>query len=207
MIKSHHSENRLILPLLKRPKEIAMFSSKSSTKTQIPSSSSTTSIASFSESVVSKKIPKIDWDDFLGVPNESSRWLAYTTWHVLYNYRILPKRGKNTVVLHVHCLLKKKKSWVKWRDECLLNHERGHYLMGWICALEFKRKVQETKFGGLSSASIEVEISRLFKVTRNEIMKLEKLYDEETKHYRDREKQKLWDEKIAQWLEELKHLL
>lgn len=33
-------------------------------------------------------------------------------------------------------------SWVRVEDDLLLEHETGHYLIAWLCTLEFKRQVE-----------------------------------------------------------------
>lgn len=153
-----------------------------------------------------KQIPQINWDDFVG-PIPQSYWLAYTIWYVKYSYTISTYKGKNYINLTSQCVLNKDKSWVRWRNERLLEHERGHYLIGWICALEFKRRVLERNLSGLLKKTIDYEIKKIFKDTVNEYVKWERLYDEETEHFLDREKQLIWDMKICDRLEGLRKYL
>lgn len=157
--------------------------------------------------ICGKLIPSINWDDFAADPAEGSYWLAYTIWYVKYSYSITYSKGKNVINLKSECVLNKSKSWVKVKSERLLDHERGHYLIGWACALDFKRRVLATDFSNSTRVAIDTEIKRIFKETMSEYVKWEKLYDDETDHYLDRENQKYWDLMIWDKLEGLRMYL
>jgi len=51
------------------------------------------------------------------------------------------KNSKFRIKVNIKVELKDK-SWTTKFNNHLLNHEQGHYLIGCICALEFKKKVE-----------------------------------------------------------------
>lgn len=52
----------------------------------------------------------------------------------------------------------------------------GHFYIGMICALEFKKRVSEFEF----TDNYKIEISEIFNNTINEHMDMERAYDIET---------------------------
>jgi hypothetical protein len=38
------------------------------------------------------------------------------------------------------------KSWAKSHNDKLLSHETGHYIIGCLCAIEFKVRLEATRF-------------------------------------------------------------
>jgi hypothetical protein len=71
----------------------------------------------------------------------------------------------------------------------LLEHETGHYLIGCLCALSFKKKTNSRIF----SPDYKEEVNLLFNEILQEYTHMERLYDEETKHSRNMSEQKRWN--------------
>ncbi|CAK91592.1 unnamed protein product (macronuclear) [Paramecium tetraurelia] len=102
------------------------------------------------------------------------------------------------IKLHVKCKLLEK-SWAKSKkDDLLLEHETGHYLIGCLSALEFKRKVECSDV--MRNNNHQQQIRTIFKQNLREYIQIEKDYDEETNHYKDVEKQKIWNRKLKEQL-------
>lgn len=150
------------------------------------------------------RIPPISWADFSAAPDHTSPWTAHTFWNISYKYKIGFTKGRSSVQMCVVCKLNSATSWVKRKEDRLLAHERGHYLIGWICALEFKKRVKEAR---LSQVNHWKEIQKIFQETLEEHLKLEKLYDDETEHYNNEYKQQQWNIMIARKLDQLKEHL
>ncbi|CAD8049903.1 unnamed protein product [Paramecium primaurelia] len=107
-----------------------------------------------------------------------------------------PARQK--VKLQVICKFSDK-SWAKsTSDDELLEHETGHYLIGCLCALEFKRQIEQ--LGIMKSDNHSNEIKSIFQTNLRTFLKIEKDYDEETNHYFDTYLQKKWNHKIKEQL-------
>lgn len=147
---------------------------------------------------------RLTWADFQGRPDPGSPYDAYTYWSVQYAYDAPVREGEGfRVAVRVWNRLGER-SWVKphvLQDPTsaeLLNHEQGHYTLGLLCALTFKKAVAERRFG----KDYHAEIRRLFSETLATYVTLEKTYDAETRHMRDRAAQKAWDQRLARMVEE-----
>ena len=144
----------------------------------------------------------LTWNDFEGKPDLSSPWVAYTYWRIGYKHRANFTKDRVNLELKVSIKLEDK-SWTKQKeDNCLLKHEQGHFNIGLLCALEFKKRAREYKF----TRDYNVELKKLFKETLEEFLKLEKLYDDETCHYKNKEKQREWENKIERALGEYRRI-
>lgn len=149
-------------------------------------------------------IPRITWDDFSAPPDRRSPWAAHTYWDIRYKYRVSFIRDRPFVQISSRCRLNSETSWVKRKDDKLFVHERGHYFIGWICALEFKKRVLEAKLSPYNYAN---EIEKIFKSTLEEHLRWEVLYDQETEHYKNVSNQLKWNQRIAQKLYQLREYL
>jgi len=147
--------------------------------------------------------PKLSWEDFHAVPEKGSNFYAYSYWNVYYNYEVKISDGRARITMHAKCLFDNKRSWVKEdrKSQDLLEHEQGHYYIGCLCALTFKKKANSMTF---SAKNYKSEVRRLFDETLEEFIKIEKLYDTETDHYCDRPQQKRWDQSLFKQIEDLK---
>ncbi|WLT32782.1 hypothetical protein [Geothrix sp. PMB-07] len=148
---------------------------------------------------------RLVWEDFKGTPDAASPYDAYTYWSVRYTFDP-PQRTATGLRIRFHVSNRLgERSWVKRgtpRESQLaelLNHEQGHYSLGVICALEFKKAAEAFSF----TSNYRAEASRLFGETLDQVLKLEKAYDAETRHMYDRAQQKAWDAKLARRIEEL----
>ncbi|NWJ40235.1 MAG: hypothetical protein HXX12_04600 [Geothrix sp.] len=147
---------------------------------------------------------RLSWTDFRGVPEADKPFDAYTYWTVHYRYEAPVREGDGfRITVRVWNQLGDR-SWVRphalrgARSAELLNHEQGHYTLGLLCALEFKKAATERRFGPRP----QVEIRDLFDQVLRKYVDLEKTYDAETQHMRDRAAQRTWDQRLAQMVGE-----
>ncbi|CAK56878.1 unnamed protein product (macronuclear) [Paramecium tetraurelia] len=157
------------------------------------------SLPSNSKSENNLDIRKLTWDDFQGVPPEDDPALAHTRWKIGYNYQVHHEADKIQVMVDVWCKIDPS-SWTKDKkiDE-LLHHQQGHFYIGMICALEFKKRVQEFSF----SKDYKQEISEIFNKTLQEYLEMENKYNIETLNMLNTAKQRQWDMKIMKQLNSL----
>jgi len=141
---------------------------------------------------------KLTWADFQGVPEAGSPYDAYTYWFVHYRYDA-PKRDGDGYRIEVQVWNRLgERSWVKPQAQPgaygaeLLNHEQGHYTLGVLCALAFKKAVSARVF----SQDYPAEIKALFDQVLKTHLELEKAYDAETRHMRNRAAQGAWDRRL-----------
>lgn len=152
--------------------------------------------------IFSKKaeFPQISWDE--GKPNEDVWYLSVISWGIQYSTNFDQKALK--VEVFPKCYILKNKSWVKYKYDELLRHEQGHFNIGFLCALSFKKKVDEFKF---NLNNYNEELKRIFNENLREFCFFERKYDEETNHMIDKEMQIKWNEDLQNRLETLKKYL
>lgn len=80
----------------------------------------------------------------------------------------------------------------------LLNHEQGHYTLGMLCALEFKKAASGRRFG----VHYHAEIRSLFGQIQQKYLEMEQAYDAETRHMLDHAAQQAWDQRLARMVSE-----
>ncbi|CAK71135.1 unnamed protein product (macronuclear) [Paramecium tetraurelia] len=106
-----------------------------------------------------------------------------------------PRQQLNVLV----CCKLLEKSWTKSDQyDDLLEHETGHYLIGCLCALEFKRKAEQMELS--NSENQTQEIKQLFQANFRTFLSIEKDYDKETNHYCNWRMQMKWNRKIKEQL-------
>jgi len=147
---------------------------------------------------------KLVWSDFRGHPEVGKPYDAYTYWSVHYSYDAPTREGAGLrVIVRVWNQLEDR-SWVKAhvlrdpKNGDLLNHEQGHYTLGVLCALEFKKAASGRLFG----PQYHGEIRSLFDQVLKKYVAMEEDYDIETRHMRDRAAQRAWDRRLAQMVSE-----
>ena len=213
-ITSNNIKNQTILnkndKTLKVPCKNSEFSTKTQQERKIESnqlfnSSSKNSTSTCSEERLPEKevytFPKISWDDFKGQPLENSWFLAVIYWYINYDIIIKEAHPKFKVVVSAKCFMNKNKSWVKHQEyEELLEHEQGHYNIGCLCALMFEKRVKRTQF---LKETYKEEIKKIFSDTMREYCDLEKLYDHETYHMLNEEKQREWNQNLFNQLQNI----
>jgi hypothetical protein len=148
---------------------------------------------------------RLTWADYKGTPDAASPYDAYTYWSVRYEYDA-PERSPKGLRLRFRVWNRLgERSWVKWNTPRehqkaeLLNHEQGHYSLGVICALSFKKSASTYRF----TSDYQAEAARLFSETLERVRALERSYDAETRHMYDRHGQKDWDAKLEHMIDEL----
>ncbi|CAD8085963.1 unnamed protein product [Paramecium sonneborni] len=172
--------------------------SKSINSQSESSSSINQSQPSHSKSENNLDLRKLTWDDFQGMPPEDDPGLAHTRWKIGYNYQVHHEDDKIQVIVDVWCKIDPS-SWTREKIDELLHHQQGHFYIGMICALEFKKRVQEFNF----SQNYKQEISEIFNKTLQEHQEMENKYNIETMNMLNTAKQRQWDMKIMKQLNQL----
>ena len=138
---------------------------------------------------------EIEWSDFVGAVDESSKFDAVTNWVTTYSFpQPTFKDGKVFVKVAVKVYLRLD-SWVKpnRKTSRLLEHERGHFKIGKICAKEFKETIDARAFDRTDYAK---QISDIYLEIMNKYKEFEKQYDRETDHFKDLAEQDRWNKKL-----------
>ena len=143
----------------------------------------------------------VEWSDFVGEIDESSNFDAYTTWKITYTYSKPTFKNDIAQVTATVRLFLGSDSWVRpdKRTPSLINHERGHYKIGRICAREIEETINSTDFDRNDYVQ---QINELFSEILEKYKEFEKDYDAETNHYNNQEQQTVWDKKLDDLLKQ-----
>lgn len=137
----------------------------------------------------------VEWSDFTGEVDKASKFDAWTYWVTSYSFPA-PQLYGNGVRVNISVrLFLRADSWVRSDKQTarLLNHERGHYRIGMICANEIEQTINSMKF---SQDNYHNEINAIYWQIIEKYKALNKQYDAETDHFNNQEQQKIWDRKI-----------
>lgn len=138
---------------------------------------------------------KLVWSDFTGKPDKSSSYDATTYYTTNYNVGQVKFVGDSVEFKEFETILELdiKKSWVlkdKKTDE-LLEHEQGHFTIGLIMVSEWQEKVRNSKFHKIGYSAA---LRRLFFEFSAKYNKMQRDYDMETNHSKNKEAQAKWNE-------------
>lgn len=156
--------------------------------------SQTISYAQLSKNHVEWTENKLTWNDFQGKMKKKSPYDALTLSAIYSAYKT--DESQKNIILVVKAVFDKKGSKKKKNNTSshLLNHEQRHFDITEIYARILKKNISEIEIKQLNtiSSKFNAEINKNF----NEWKKFQNLYDKETNHSTNKEKQMEWDEKI-----------
>lgn len=140
----------------------------------------------------------LDWSYFQGKADRNAPTDAISDCRITANM----KTKKDSLIFVIESYLSKKGSWVKegTQTQALLKHEQGHFDLNEIYARKFRKELLEYKF--LISTS-KTDFSKIQSKYFELLNKEQTLYDSETMHSNNNEKQIEWNKKIEKQLKEL----
>ena len=155
-------------------------------------------------------IKKLTIADFKGSPDESVDYLAQTTPSISLRYSSpinCSEAGKVKLRVETGVAISEK-SWIKLSKiknadllNALLSHEQGHYDMGAIFSLELKKTLSAICF---SKAIYKQQVDSVFKSMYARYDLLQRAYDSDTDHMRNKAMQIKWKQRIAaMWKDKL----
>jgi hypothetical protein len=154
-------------------------------------------LASFCQTVIiNGTVGKRDlsWNDFPGIPDPESKFVAYTYWNLNYRYQGASFKGDTAFFegLKSELRLNAGKTWLRKGRESdrLLKHEQGHFDIGHLAMLEFMKRANETAF---FRSDFRQKIQALFREVLEKYRDMGSTYDEETQHFNNQKKQREWD--------------
>lgn len=148
-------------------------------------------------------------NDYKGVSNESEDYLARTYTIVLFKY-FSPvncrEKGKikckveTRVSISDKSYMKLYKIRTKETLHELLSHEQGHYDISEVFAIDLKNTLSFTCF---DKETYKKKADSLFQSMNRHYDSLQRTYDAETDHMRNKEMQLKWKRRIAMMLQKL----
>jgi hypothetical protein len=203
---TNYRKSTIPLPIVSKPSSNSSIKSPSNIRQaliSIPSNNiSKENIAPKQEIIIKPppSFPQLTWDDFQGAPIENSWFLAQIYWGISYTTKVKETNSSFKVEVNPHCYINRARSWVKTEYENLLEHEQGHFNIGHLCALTFKKRVLFTRF---DQKNYKQEVQKMFDETMREFCEMERRYDKETCHMLDTDMQMKWEEDLMENLKEL----
>ena len=148
------------------------------------------------EAIVWDSAAKLTWGDFQGKIDSASPYSASTVSGIVYKFRLAGDGYSDSIM----AVFYRGESWVRLPKDGALIHEQGHFDITEIFARKLRQRLQTfmPKRGGLAQ-----QLKRLYGEVEAERVAMENLYDAETKHSADRERQVEWNERIRKELREL----
>lgn len=155
------------------------------------------------ETILWSEAQRITWEDFKGQPDNDTDAAAITASGLSYDLSAsIGKRGKVDVVCTVSAYFYPYESWFKqqYADGNILSHERLHFDITELMARKFRKRIEEGEF----TKNVKMEVKQIYKEVNASLDSLQNAYDLETHFSIDKEKQLLWQIKVAKELEATK---
>lgn len=149
------------------------------------------------QTVIGKEIRyrDVEWADFTGEIDTTSKYDAYTDWKTTYSFpapKIFGDKVRVTLAVRLYLTIA---SWVKPNKKSarLLNHERGHFKIGRLCADELEKTINSMEF---SRNNYHKEINEKYWEIIKKHQEMNRQYDKDTNHYNNQDQQEIWDKKL-----------
>ena len=144
---------------------------------------------------------KLEWKDFQGPVDPSSRFHALTQSGVKYSYRWQSSGHRTSYTFEVTAYYDKSISWLKpgKATSALLAHEQLHFDISELYARILKKTFANATF----TRRHESEIKQLFAANQIAREEMQVQYDNDTNHMSNTEQQLKWERYIANALEEI----
>lgn len=140
---------------------------------------------------------KLTWDDFKAEPIKMGNTAAMTTTHLGFGYNV----SNGIVTYKIDCRFEKKKSWGLVKNEWILKHEQGHFDIAEIFARRLHQATSEYTF---NKNSFQKDLDAIYRSIVSDKEDFQQLYDHETDHSRNKNKQQEWMKKIENELNDSK---
>ncbi len=146
----------------------------------------------------------LQWDDFQGPPDTTSKYAAETHWDYKY---ATSGDASGALKVKVDCSFSKVRSWKRPEKKLtpqILMHEQLHFYIAEIHARRMRQAFEGYAASHTFASAKSNELGDIFKKCNKECNDQQALYDKETAHSMVPEKQEEWHKKIVAQLQELK---
>lgn len=157
------------------------------------------------QKIASKKLftgENIDWSDFKGEINYNypHNISALSIFSLEYKYNLKHINNTDSIKIKISVeLFFSDSSWVKpnKKTEEILNHEKGHLLLGLIAAKECENVINKQIF---IEKDYRYKIDSIFRENDLKFHKLQTQYDQDTNNSINKEEQRRWNSIIQMFL-------
>jgi hypothetical protein len=142
---------------------------------------------------------KLSWRDFKGTPQAVSDYVASTHSGISFSYSFTSKGNKVTASFMVESHFYPDLSWYlpKQVNDFILAHEQTHFDISELHARKLRKELSQYQFGTNS----KTEVEHLYKEVERQRGELQRKYDEETDHSRNKTAELEWRRFIASELQ------
>lgn len=138
---------------------------------------------------------KLTWNDFRAKPDPSSSDAALTSSSINAEFGYNNKGLKHSIT----CRFDKTKSWVRIKNDYILNHEQGHFDLAESYARQLNKELDEYSFNRQTASD---DLNKIYGRVMKQLVEAQDQYDRQTNHSLDSAKQREWDAKIRARLKE-----
>ncbi len=161
------------------------------------------SVYLFSPSIEEEKIEwtkdyQLQWSDFKATTASGNGFVASTSSGIAYSYSYREVNGEKSIKVVVTCNFYPQKSWYSKKDasDYILKHEQTHFDISELYKRIFKKRIDKTQF----SDDMKKELEALFYQTEDERVAMQRKFDSESDHSKNKEKELEWEAYVAQQL-------
>ncbi|MEX1189464.1 MAG: DUF922 domain-containing protein [Bacteroidia bacterium] len=160
-------------------------------------------VQSKNDTIFWAKEMKLTRADFHAPEPRRTPYAGYSTTVILMDYEVESQQKKLIQAkFNIRAGFNKKKSWIsessRSNPDRILMHEQVHFDISELTARRLRVSLEKNRF----SANFRKEIAQIYEDQIEKGQEMQEKYDRETKHGLDREKQKQWELKVSQLLEE-----
>lgn len=142
---------------------------------------------------------QLKWSDFQGNPDENNPFVATTVTGIQFKYSYSLNGETPEFDFSVESFFDRKKSWYK-KDRVnahVLEHEQTHFDITELHARKLRKILNEAVFSG----DVKNEIEQIYIQVEEERKAMQNLFDAETNHSQNHEKEFYWRDFISKELE------
>jgi hypothetical protein len=135
----------------------------------------------------------LNWSDFTGKVNDTSKYDAECFAEIRYNYKFY---SASEFEFEVFANFDKNSSWSRkeMQSDDLLRHEQMHFNIAELLAEQLQNEFNSYSY---TASTYNLQILQLFNEKKLEYQAMQLKYDEETNHSLNKEKQQEWEDYIT----------
>lgn len=157
-------------------------------------------LMSFSVGNDDEKMPwnesrRLTWNDFQGVPQAGTGFVASTNSGISFSYSYSVNNGKMDLEYTIQSNFYPKLSWFKKEDvsDYILLHEQTHFDISELHARKLRKQMKETKF----SLNPKKEINSIYNENERQRRAMQQRFDTESDHSKIPEAEYKWRTYVA----------
>ena len=142
----------------------------------------------------------MQWSDFKATTASGTGFVASTSSGISYSYSYRQVNGIKEIKVIVNCNFYPQKSWYSKKDasDYILKHEQTHFDISELHKRIFNKRIEETQF----SDRMKEELEDLFYITEDDRIAMQRKFDSESDHSKNKDKELEWEAYVAEQLEE-----